>query len=223
MSKILFVEDDPVLGRSLSVNLEIEGYGVVWVRDLKSAIKVNATEAFNLVVLDLGLPDGNGLSFCSRLREAHSRVPIIILTAQTDEESVVEGLTQGANDYVRKPFGARELLARIKTVLREPSLRENQVRFGELVVLIDQRKSFYDGKEIELSRREFDILSFFVQHAEAVVSRERLIEAVDSGSEINDRTIDPHVSHVRARLRTAGAQLLQISPVYGVGYRLEKK
>jgi DNA-binding response OmpR family regulator len=223
MSKILFVEDDPVLGRGLSVNLELEGYVVTWARDLRTARRADEAEKFDLVVLDLGLPDGNGLSFCKQLRQKHSRIPIIILTAQTDEKSVVDGLDSGANDYVRKPFGPLELLARIRTALGEPALRDQQLRYGGLVVLVEQRRVFFEGKPLEMSPREFDILKFFVKNAESVISRERLIEAVDSGSEISDRTIDSHVSHVRKHLRAAGVEAVKITPVYGIGYRMEKK
>ena len=112
MSRILLIEDDPVLGKGVKLGLELEGYGVEWARDLRSAKAANETEKFDLAILDLGLPDGNGLTFCQGLREAGSRMPILILTAKTDEDTVVAGLTAGANDYIRKPFGSRELIAR---------------------------------------------------------------------------------------------------------------
>lgn len=223
MGKILLVEDDPILGRGLSVNLELEGHSVFWAKTLKSAIDANAQSNFNLVLLDLGLPDGSGLSFCSRLREDGSRIPIIILTAQSDEDSVVEGLSRGANDYVRKPFGVRELMARVKIALGERVIRDKQIRYGDLMLLLDQRKAYFEDVEIELSRREFDLLSFLVHHAEAVVSRDRLIDALGNEAEIFDRTIDSHVSHIRSRLKARGLSSLRISSVYGVGYRLEKK
>lgn len=223
MPTILLVEDDPVLGRGLSVNLELEDYRVLWVKDLKSATRTNGQEKLDLVILDLGLPDGSGLTFLSEIRAKGSRLPVLILTAQTDEDSVVEGLQKGANDYIRKPFGNKELLARIKNVLKEPQNREAQVRFGSLVVLFEKRQVFYNESEIELNRREFDILCYFLQHAETVVTRDVLLQILDKEGEIFDRTIDSHVSHLRARLRQAGVKSIQISSVYGVGYRLEKK
>jgi DNA-binding response OmpR family regulator len=223
MLNILLVEDDPVLGRGLSVNLELEGYRVLWVKDLKSAIKTNSQEKLDLVILDLGLPDGSGLNFLSEVRNTGSRLPILILTAQTDEDSVVEGLQNGANDYVRKPFGNKELLARIKNTLKEPQSREAQIRFGDVLILFEKRQVVYKETEIELNRREFDILSYFIQHAETVVTREALLQILDKDGEIFDRTIDSHVSHLRTRLRQAGVTSIQISSVYGVGYRMEKR
>jgi two-component system OmpR family response regulator len=225
MNGILIIEDDPVLGRGLSVTLELEGYRVAWVRDLKSAGEARASSKtpFDLVLLDLGLPDGSGFQFLKKLRATDTRTPVVILTAKTDEDSVVEGLQAGANDYVRKPFGNKELLARLKTALREPQRAGAQVRFGDLVVLPEQRKAMFGDKEIELHRREFDLLHYFVKHADAVVTREALLESLDKDGEIFDRTIDSHVSHVRARLRQAGVDSILISSVYGVGYRLEKR
>jgi DNA-binding response OmpR family regulator len=222
MSNILLVEDDPVLGRGLNVNLESEGYQIRWARNLKDAAQASAEQKPDLVVLDLGLPDGSGLSFLKDLRQAGSMIPVIILTAKTDEDTVVEGLQLGANDYVRKPFGDRELLARIKTALREPQSRDRQLRFGDLLLLLDRRQLVASGQEVDLSPREFDLLVHFVQNAGKVVSREALLRVFDKDGEIFDRTVDSHVSHVRTRLRKAGVNSVQISSVYGVGYRLEK-
>ena len=225
--QILLVEDDPVIGRGLSVSLELEGYRVCWVRDLKSAREQRERFHFNFVLLDLGLPDGSGLSLLREIRASHSpedaRLPVLVLTAKTQEDSVVEGLQAGANDYVRKPFGNKELLARVRTALRGPQAQGPQLRYEDLVLIPEQRKAKYRDVELDLSRREFDLLSYLVLHAESVVTREAVLQALDKDSEIFDRTIDSHVSHVRSRLRRAGAQTLQISSVYGVGYRLEKK
>lgn len=223
MSTILLVEDDPVLSRSVQINLETEGYKVITADSLKSAFQMNQSQKMDLVILDLGLPDGSGFDFLSKLREGGSRLPVIILTAQVDEDSVVKGLQLGANDYMKKPFGQRELLARIKAVLREPQTREKQIRFEDILILIDQRKVLFQEKAIELNRREFDILLHFVEHAENIVSRETLLNLFDKDGEIFDRTVDSHVSHLRSRLKAAGVDHIKISSVYGLGYRLEKK
>lgn len=220
---ILLVEDDPVIGRGLSVSLELEKYQVHWARDLRSAFKANEELKLDLVILDLGLPDGSGFEFLRQIRQNQSRLPVVILTAQTDEDTVVEGLQLGANDYVRKPFGQRELVARIKATLRQPNAREAQLRFDDLLLLTENRKALFAGKEINLNRREFDILHYMVQHAEKVVTRDAILQHLNKDSEIFDRTIDSHVSHLRGKFKETEIDSLQISSVYGVGYRLEKK
>lgn len=222
MSRILLVEDDPALGKGVKLNLELEGYKVHWARDLKSADEANHTEQFDLVLLDQGLPDGNGLDFCIKLRESGSRLPIVFLTAKTDEDSVVAGLRAGANDYVRKPFGNKELVARIRTALREPSTRETQVRFGPLLILKEMRRAMIGNNEIPLNRREFEILMYLADHGDAVVTREQILNYLDIGGEILDRTLDSHLSHIRSKLRAANVTSIRIASVYGVGYRLEK-
>lgn len=223
MSHILLVEDDPILGSGIKLNLEMEKYQVSWSRDLRTAREMNESNKFDLVILDLGLPDGTGLSFCKDLRAAGSRLPIIMLTAQSDEDSVVSGLGAGANDYVRKPFGNRELLARIKTALRDPTAREDQVRFGNILILRDQRRVMVDQNPIDLNRREFDIFTYLVNHGDSVVSRESLLQFLDREGEILDRTLDSHISHIRAKLKKAEVTSVTIASVYGIGYRLEKR
>lgn len=222
MIEILLVEDDPILGRGLMLNLEHEGYKLHWAPSLKSARIANQKEKFSLIILDVGLPDGSGFELLREIRQKKSRIPILILTAKTDTDSIVEGLQLGANDYVKKPFNDRELLARIKTALREPQLRTEQVRYSDLLVLVDQRQVLFGEKLIELSPREFDLLLYFLQHAESVVTREMLLDTFDKNGDLLDRSIDSNISHLRSRLRKAGVTSIQISSVYGVGYRLEQ-
>ncbi len=219
---ILLVEDDPALARGLQVNLESEGYSILCANTLKEAFEINQKETLGLVILDLGLTDGSGLKFLRSIRESGSRLPIIILTAKNDEDTVVECLHLGANDYMKKPFSNRELLARIKSILREPLLRENQMRYGDLLLLLDQRVAKYNNSLVELNRREFDILLHFIQRADTIVTRENLVQSIDKNGEIFDRTIDSHISHLRTRLKQAGIKDIKISSIYGIGYRLEK-
>ena len=222
MVDILLIEDDPGLGRGLSVNLEHEGYKVHLATSLQSAITANSQAKFELIILDLGLPDGNGITFLKQVRDAGSSVPVLILTAKTNVDSVVEGLQSGANDYIRKPFDDRELLARIKTTLKETQIHSSKVRYGDLVILKEKRKVMFGEKEVDLSPREYEILSYFIQNAESVVTRVALLEAVDKEGSLFDRTIDSNISHIRTRLKKSGVHSIQIVPVYGVGYRLEK-
>lgn len=223
MSHILLVEDDPILGAGIKLNLEMEKYQVTWAKDLRTAREINQTQKIHLLILDLGLPDGTGLSLCKELRAADSRLPVIMLTAHADEDSVVAGLNAGANDYIRKPFGNKELLARIRTALREPSARDEQVRFGNILILRDQRRVMVDNQSIDLNRREFDIFSYLVNHGDNVVSREGLLQYLDREGEILDRTLDSHISHIRAKLKKAEVKSVAIASVYGIGYRLEKR
>ncbi len=223
MIEILLVEDDPVLGRGLSVNLEHEGYRVHWAPSLRDARATNKRQSVELVLLDIGLPDGSGLELLKELRAGGSRIPVILLTARTDEDSVVEGLQRGANDYVKKPFGDRELMARIRNVLREPQTRDEQVRYDELLLLVEKRQILCRGKPLELTPREHEILAYLIRHAELVVTRESMLEEVDKHGELFERTVDSNVSHVRMKLRQAGVGDVRIRSIYGVGYRLEKK
>lgn len=221
MARILLLEDDPILGKGLKVNLELSGHKITWETTLKSAHLRNDSEAFELMILDLNLPDGTGLTFCQQVRSKGSRIPILILSARADEDTVEAGFEAGADDYIKKPFSQRELLARIKSALREPALRDEQIRAGPILILVDQRRVMIEGQEIDLKRREFDIFTYLTRNLGAVVSREKIIEALSSGEDLDDRTVDSHLSHIRARLKKSGVAGVQILSVYGVGYRLE--
>jgi len=220
MKKILLVEDDPILGDGLQLFLELENFDVVRARDLSSARQEEVKNSYDLVILDLGLPDGSGMDFCKHLREKGSSVAIVILTAQADEDSVVEGLTNGANDYVRKPFSNRELLARIQVQLQGPKGVGPHIKVGELVLALEERTVTYKDNPIKLNRREFEILKIMCEREGAVISRETIIEKAGHDLDISDRTIDSHISHIRTKLRKADVQSIQIASEYGIGYRL---
>jgi two-component system OmpR family response regulator len=221
MAKILLLEDDPVLGKGLAVHLETAGYEVVWETSLTRARATETQTRFDLLILDLNLPDGSGFDLCRDVRARGSRLPIMMLTARTDDDSVVDGFEAGANDYIKKPFSNRELLVRIQTQLKEPFLREEQIRCGPVLVLVSQRKVLIDGTEIDFNRREFDIFCHLTKSPGAVVSREQVIQAIDSSDNILDRTIDSHLSHIRNKLKKKNVRSVAIRSVYGVGYTLE--
>jgi two-component system OmpR family response regulator len=224
MANILLVEDDVVLGKSLQVALEIDGYEVHWVDTLAGARASAQKASFDLVILDLNLPDGLGLAFAKEAQESWPAMPILMLTASNDEDSVVAGFEAGAVDYVKKPFSNKELKARIRVALKDKGKPSGKVlQYGGIVIQPEKRLAKFGEQVLDLNRREFDILSFFVAQAESVVTRENILRLLDKEGEIFDRTIDSHVSHLRSRLRKAGLDSVQISPVYGVGYRLEKK
>lgn len=221
MTDILLVEDDPGIGRGLSIHLQAEAYRVHWAQSLGDADRLLAEHRIGLVLLDLGLPDGSGLDFLARIRGQSFDKPVVILTAQTDEDTVVQGFEKGANDYVKKPFGTRELLARIKACLREPVARDQDYSFGDLVAKTKSRRVEFRGTHIDLNRKEFEILVYLIQRAEQAVTRGDLVQAIDKEAEIFERTVDSHVSHIRSKLRKAEVLEIQIAPIYGIGYRLE--
>lgn len=221
MTHILLLEDDPILGKNLKLSLELEGFQVSWAQDIQTAEKIETESSFDLFVLDWNLPDGSGTDFCARIRKKNTLVPILFLTARTDEDSAVKALTLGANDFIRKPFGQAEFFARIRANLKDTHVREEQIRFGDLLVLVSQRRALWNKEPIELNRREFDVLAFLAKKADTVVTREELLAVIDKEGLLFDRTIDSHLSHLRGRLRKAGISQLQIASIYGVGYRLE--
>jgi DNA-binding response OmpR family regulator len=221
MAKILLLEDDPVLGKGLQVHLQTAGYDVTWETHLSKARESQSQNPFDLLLLDVNLPDGNGFDLVKEVRNHGSRLPILMLTARADEDSVVTGFESGANDYIRKPFSNRELIARIQSHLKEPFARDEQIRCGPVLVLIDQRKVMIDGQDMEFNRREFDIFVHLARQPGTVLSREQLITRIDSADNILDRTIDSHFSHIRSKLRKKNVQNVAIRSVYGVGYTLE--
>ena len=220
MSNILLVEDDPILGEGLKINLEASAHRVHWATSLSKGHQLNQSTNLDLVILDLNLPDGHGLEFCKKLRGDGSRLPIIVLTASLDEDTVVDAFDAGANDYFKKPFSQKELQARIRSALREPVLRDEQLRVGEILLLVDQRQVMYQGREIFLSRREFDLFKTFLARAGSVISREAIIQQMKLSEDISDRTVDSHISHLRKSLKNADVDGVQIKSEYGVGYRL---
>lgn len=221
MARILVIEDDMLLSRRLRQALEQAGHQVTVEMTLKGAFHRNETEAFELMLVDLTLPDGSGLQFCRSLREKGSRIPLLIISGHVDDDSLEEGFEAGADDYIKKPFSERELLARIKCALREPLRRDEQIRIGSVLILLDQRRVMVDGKIIELKRREFDIFTYLIRNVGAVVSREKIIATLNANEDLDDRTVDSHLSHIRGRLRKSGVSKIHIHSVYGVGYRLE--
>jgi two-component system OmpR family response regulator len=220
VAKILLLEDDPFLGRALQVQLKTAGHEVTWQQTVMQAQASEATQIFELMILDVNLPDGSGLDLCHGFRQKGVKLPILILTAKTDEESEVSGFECGANDYIKKPFNNKVLIARIQALLREPFIKEEKIRVGPLVILVDQRKAQIDGVELQLNRREFDIFVRLARTPGIVLSREQLLVAVDGENSL-DRVVDSHFSHIRMKLKKMGIESIAIRSVYGVGYTLE--
>lgn len=223
MKRIFLLEDDPIVGKAIQLQLELDGFTVDWVKSLKDAkMSLGSHPSSDLFLLDVNLPDGSGYEFCQWLRENNFETPIIFLTARTDEESLVKGFDFGANDYIRKPFSKVELLARLKNQLSEKKPSLAILRFGGVSLIKNQQVLKSNDQIVSLNRREYEILMVLFENPEMILSREQLIVGLSSGEEIFDRTIDSHISHIRAKLQKNGIVEVKINSVYGQGYRLEK-
>lgn len=220
-SNILLVEDDPILGEGLVISLKLEGHSIFWAKSLAEGKQLYSSGDFQLAVLDIGLPDGPGTELCKFIRESNVEIKVIFLTAQTDEETVVKGLELGANDFVKKPFSHRELMARIKGQLRPAAIVSREIKIGDLIISPEKRMVTFGGNEISVNRRQFDILSYFASHPDQIITREQLLTHLDQDGAIFDRTVDSHLSQLRKILKTNAVTGFQINSVYGIGYRLE--
>ena len=223
MNQIFLLEDDPIVGKAIQLQLELESFKVHWAQSIQEARRIFTEHpSVDLFLLDVNLPDGEGYSFCQWLRAEGHNTPVIFLTARADEESVLKGFSHGANDYIRKPFSHREVLARIKNQVADNKPSLEQVRFGGLTLIKNQQILKTQDGIVNLNRREFEILSVFFDSPETIVTREQLIGSLSSGEEIFDRTVDSHISHIRAKLIKNNVLSIKINSVYGQGYRLEK-
>jgi DNA-binding response OmpR family regulator len=223
--KILIVDDEPPIIDVLTYNLKQNNYEVVVARDGEEALVVARREEPDLIILDLMLPRLDGLEVCRTLRRERD-VPIIMLTARDAEVDRVVGLELGADDYVVKPFSVRELMARVKNVLRRAELRPAEassdvVQLGELVVDAGRREARLGVVELELTPLEFELLYVLACHAGRVLSREQLLEQVWGYDYHGDlRVVDAVVKRLRAKLRQAAPKTEIIITVRGVGYKL---
>ncbi len=225
--KILIVDDDPGLRRLLERFLSEQGYRVKAVENTEQMDRVLSRELFQLLVLDLMLPGEDGLSACKRLREANNQMPIIMLTAKGDEGSRIQGLELGADDYLGKPFNPRELLARIKAVLRRqapsvpgaPGSEDETVSFGEYQLFLATRE-LKKGDEVHmLTTGEFAVLKALVQHAREPLTRDKLMNLA-RGREWDalERSIDVQISRLRRMIEPDPSKPRYIQTVWGVGY-----
>jgi DNA-binding response OmpR family regulator len=219
---VLFVEDEPSISEPFSAALTREGFEPVVAETLADARAAVAARVPDLVLLDLGLPDGDGRDLCRELRAA-SDVPIIVLTARGTELERVVGLELGADDYVVKPFSGAEVIARMRAVLRRartPVPAPAAVEIGPLRVDAAARRVFLGGEELQLSRKEFDLLAELVAHAGEVVTREDLMARVwDENWFGSTKTLDVHVRWLRGKLGDDPAEPRFLHTVRGVGFR----
>jgi DNA-binding response OmpR family regulator len=225
--RILVVDDEPAVTDLLAYNLRKAGYEVLLAADGSEALRLARQSEPDLILLDLMIPEVDGLDVCRELRKT-SNVPIIMLTARCEEIDRVVGLELGADDYVNKPFSVRELLARVKAVLRRAQTDESNEKTstilngkGGLQLNVESRIVTVDENNLPLTRLEFDLLHLLMTNAKRVLTRERLLEQAWGYDFVGDtRAVDSAVKRLRAKLREASAEADSIEAVRGIGYRL---
>ena len=223
MTRILVVEDDPAILRGLSDNLRLESYEVVTAADGAAGDRLAHEARPDLIVLDLMLPKLSGYELCRKLRSEGLTTPILMLTARGEEADRVLGLDLGADDYVTKPFSVRELLARIRALLRRahpPRPLPDEVRFGDVVVDFRSYEAMKGGAAVDMTPKEFQLLRLLAARAGEVVSRGELLEEVWGYDTVpNTRTVDNHVASLRAKLEPDTSGTRHIQTVHAVGYK----
>jgi len=227
MRRILVVEDNPDLADLVTLNLRDEGYAVEYIGDGCLALAKLQAEPYDLVILDLMLPGMDGLMLCNQLRNRPDYLPILMLTAKSTELDRVLGLEVGADDYVTKPFSIRELMARVKALFRRVDAmckvsaeKNEQLEFNGLKIDSDKRQVCLDGKEINLTSREFDLLLYFARNPGRVYSRSQLLDAVwGYGHDGYEHTVNSHINRLRAKIEDQPADPHFILTVWGVGYK----
>lgn len=219
--KILIVDDEPAIVDLIKINLDLEGFETKACYSGLQALKLAPIFNPDLIILDIMLPDLDGFEICKKLQSLS--IPIIMLTAKNDIKDKLYGLELGADDYITKPFDSRELMARIKTILRRvdkyASKDDNTLTAGALTVNVVERKAYMEGEEVVLTPKEFDLLQLFCENQRKVFSRENLLELVWKFEYIGDsRTVDMHVQRLRKKL---GNYNHYIKTVFGIGYKFE--
>lgn len=222
--KLFVLEDDAAIGMGLSYSLKNEGYDVTVAKNVKSAYEILNKETFSLYILDLTLPDGSGYDVCREIKKSGD-FPVIFLTAYDDEVNVVMCLELGADDYISKPFRVKELLARIKSVLRRYSKDspDGIVSVGSIKVNTNKAKIYKNGAEIILTAMEYKLLLIFINNRGKVLSRQRLLEDIwdVAGDFVNDNTLTVYIKRLRDKIEEDPAKPQIIKTVRGLGYIID--
>jgi two-component system alkaline phosphatase synthesis response regulator PhoP len=224
MAKILVVEDEPGIAFGLESDLQMEGYEVAVVGEGDKAVIQACAEPFDLILLDVMLPNKDGFEVCRELRRRGMKTPIIMLTAKTQEAEKVMGLDVGADDYVTKPFSPRELRARIRAVLRRTVMQDNEdvYHFGSWELDMGRFELRRDGRRVDATTTELKLLAAFVRSRRRVLRREQLLDEVwGSGVFITDRVIDNHVMSLRRKIEDEPSAPRYLISVRGLGYRFD--
>ncbi|WP_394000566.1 two-component system response regulator CreB [Luteimonas sp. WGS1318] len=224
MAHILLVEDEPAIAETIVYALRADGHAVTHCLDGRTASEAAATAAFDLAILDVGLPDVSGFALCGELRRT-AQLPVIFLTAQAGESERVLGFDLGADDYIAKPFSLRELVARVRVVLRRGAPGGAVVdgsRTGAFEHDVAGRRIRYHGQALDLTRYEYGLLSVLLGRPGAVLSRAQLMDRVwENAPDSGDRTVDTHVKTLRAKLRAADPGTDPLRTHRGIGYSLD--
>ncbi len=227
--KILVVDDEESLVRLITYNLNKEGFNTVYAYDGEEVIKIIEREKPDLLILDLMLPEKGGLEICREIRSSGSKIPIIMLTARDEELDRVLGLELGADDYVTKPFSVRELVARVKAVLRrnlgqEPEKDHEKAVFraGPFMVKPESYEIYFDDELLDLTLKEYELLDILIRNRGRVLKRDYLLELLWEYSEsVNTRVLDVHISKLRDKIEKDSKNPRYIKTVRGLGYKLE--
>lgn len=224
--KILVVDDEELLLKGIRFNLQNDGFDVVTGSDGLQAVTLAKSEHPDLIILDIMMPEMDGLSACAKIRE-FSDVPIILLTAKTDDMDKLMGFEQGADDYLTKPFNILELKARIRAMLRRRNTDADDtprlIKIGSVAIDTDARDAFRDGKPVDLTAKEFDMIEFLMRNPNRVYSREALLDTIWANEYRSDiRTVDVHIRRLREKLESNPADPQYIMTKWGVGYYFRK-
>lgn len=232
MKKILVVDDEQSIVTLLEFNLQKAGFQVIKTGDGPTAVTLAETEKPDLIVLDIMLPGMDGMEVCKKLRMEKINTPILMLTAKDEEFDKILGLELGADDYMTKPFSPREVVARVKAILRrsgqqqEPKSAgasdEQVITIGQLVIYPEKYEVVFSGNKLELTPKEFELLQYMASHPGRVMTRDQLLNAVWNYDFVGDsRIVDVHISHLREKIEEDTKQPKYIKTVRGLGYKLE--
>ncbi|CAM4310739.1 response regulator transcription factor [Jeotgalicoccus halotolerans] len=227
MKKLLVVDDEPSILTLLKFNLEQSGFEVLTAENGNDALEIAVTEDLTLIVLDLMLPGMDGMDVCKTLRQEKINTPILMLTAKDDEFDKILGLELGADDYMTKPFSPREVVARVKAILRRTNLvqaeaKNEVIKIGELEIHPDKYMVMFKGEQLVLTPKEFELLLYLANHRGKVLSRDQLLNGVwDFHYDGDTRIVDVHISHLREKIEADTKQPVYIRTIRGFGYKME--
>ena len=224
--RILIVEDEEGLLEGLAHNFKFEGYEVLTARTGPEGLKLALKQKPDCVVLDIMLPEKDGFTILKELRQRHREIPVLVMTARNFEADVLKGFDLGADDYVTKPFGIKELMARVRRLVQRgplgaPTPGPTTYKFGDVEVRFEPREVLKAGQQVALSFKEFELLKYLIEHRGRTVSREELLEeiwGVDEDLGVTTRTVDTHVSNLRSKLGAGFAKPFLVA-VHKVGYK----